>query len=141
MSDTLTRKKSVFLARATPVASEKEAKENVKHLVTTDKKASKANHNITAWRIRNDAGREVQNSNDDGESAAGGKVLTLMQMMDVWDVMVVVTRWFGGIKLGPERFRVINAAAKDALDKGGWNKPRKQESDGNDKGTKKKKKR
>jgi putative IMPACT (imprinted ancient) family translation regulator len=30
--------------------------------------------------------------------------LHLMQLMDVWDVMVVVTRWYGGVHLGPDRY-------------------------------------
>jgi putative IMPACT (imprinted ancient) family translation regulator len=45
-----------------------------------------------------------------------------MQLMDVWDVMVVVTRWYGGIQLGPDRFRIINTAAREALVQGGFAK-------------------
>ena len=33
--------------------------------------------------------------------------------------MVVVTRWFGGVQLGPDRFKQINRAARDALEKSG----------------------
>lgn len=47
--------------------------------------------------------------------------------MDVWDVVVVVTRWYGGVKLGPDRFRIINAAARDALVKGGFEKAQSTE--------------
>lgn len=50
-----------------------------------------------------------------------------MQLMDVWDVVVVVTRWYGGVKLGPDRFRIINAAARDALVKGGFEKAQSTE--------------
>jgi putative IMPACT (imprinted ancient) family translation regulator len=35
-------------------------------------------------------------------------------------VLVVVTRWFGGIHLGPDRFKHINQAARDALEAGGF---------------------
>jgi putative IMPACT (imprinted ancient) family translation regulator len=42
-----------------------------------------------------------------------------MQLMDVWDAMVVVTRWYGGQKLGPRRFAVINTVARDAFVRGG----------------------
>jgi len=35
-------------------------------------------------------------------------------------VLVVVTRYFGGIHLGPDRFKHINQAARNALDKGGF---------------------
>lgn len=38
--------------------------------------------------------------------------------MDVWNVIVVVSRWFGGIHLGPDRFKHINSAARDVIIKG-----------------------
>jgi uncharacterized protein (DUF1810 family) len=118
----ITEKKSVFLARAAAVSSPNEAKSYVTHLLATDKKAAKATHNITAWRIRGANGATYQDCDDDGETAAGGRVLHLMQLMDVWDVMVVVTRWYGGIQLGPDRFRIINTAAREALVQGGFAK-------------------
>jgi hypothetical protein len=90
----ISEKKSVFVARIAAVASPNEAKSYVTHLLATDKKAAKATHNITAWRIRGANGATYQDCDDDGETAAGGRVLHLMQLMDVWDVMVVVTRWY-----------------------------------------------
>lgn len=42
-----------------------------------------------------------------------------MQVMDLWDVMVVVTRWYGGQKLGPRRFALINMAARDGFVRAG----------------------
>ena len=65
-----------------------------------------------------------QDFDDDGENAAGGRLLTLLQTMDVWDVLVVVSRWYGGVKLGPDRFRIINSLAREALVEGGWTKSR-----------------
>jgi putative IMPACT (imprinted ancient) family translation regulator len=50
-----------------------------------------------------------------------------MQVMDVWDAMVVVTRWYGGVQLGPRRFALINAVARDGLVKAGLVKEEKQE--------------
>ena len=90
------------------------------HLLDTDKKVAKATHNITAHRIQSDNGVTFQDCDDDGETAAGGRLLHLMQLTDVWNVMVVVTRWYGGQKLGPARFGIINTVAKDALAKGGF---------------------
>ena len=34
--------------------------------------------------------------------------------------MIVVSRWYGGVHLGPDRFRIINETARDALVKGGF---------------------
>ncbi|KAJ5586243.1 hypothetical protein N7450_006030 [Penicillium hetheringtonii] len=115
LSDVVTEKKIDFLGSSRPVAV--------------------ATHNISAWRIKqkkggastgSDSGETiVQDYDDDGETAAGGRLLHVMQLMDVWNVLVVVSRWFGGIHLGPARFRLINDVGRDALVKGGF---RREES-------------
>lgn len=120
LSSPITEKKSVFVARAATVSSPAQAKLYLLHLVSTDKKVAKATHNITAWRIKGSNDSTYQDCDDDGENAAGGRLLHLMQLMDVWDVMVVVTRWYGGVHLGPDRFRLINTAARDALVQAGF---------------------
>ncbi|KAK1538278.1 RWD repeat domain-containing protein [Colletotrichum paranaense] len=120
VSDPFVELKSVFLARAAPVTSPEQAAGYVQHLIATDKKVRSASHNMTAWRIRGPNGTSFQDCDDDGETAAGGRLLHLMQLMDLWDVMVVVTRWYGGQKLGPRRFALINSTARDAFVKAGW---------------------
>jgi hypothetical protein len=120
IAPTITEKKSIFLARAASVSSPAQAKQYLAHLLATDKKAARATHNMTAWRIRGPNETSYQDCDDDGETAAAGRMLHLMQLMDVWNVMVVVTRWYGGIHLGPDRFRIINTAAREALVLGGF---------------------
>lgn len=122
LSDPYTELKSTFLARAAPVASPAQASSYVSHLLATDRRARAATHNITAWRIRArgpdgtpTTASSFQDSDDDGETAAGGRMLRLLQLMDAWDVVVVVTRWYGGQKLGPRRFAVINSVAREAV--------------------------
>lgn len=101
LSDVMTEKKSVFLGRAAPVTSLPQLQGFLDHLVATDKKAAAATHNISAWRIRpqQESGERgettVQDFDDDGETAAGGRLLHLMQLMDVWNVVVVVSRGMG----------------------------------------------
>ncbi|PNJ81020.1 IMPACT isoform 2, partial [Pongo abelii] len=51
----------------------------------------------------------------DGETAAGGRLLHLMEILNVKNVMVVVSRWYGGILLGPDRFKHINNCARNIL--------------------------
>ncbi|KAE8380773.1 aromatic amino acid aminotransferase [Aspergillus bertholletiae] len=147
LSDVVTEKKSVFVGRAAHVTSLEQAQAYLDHLLATEKKVAAATHNISAWRIRqqkpsNGKGETaemiVQDCDDDGETAAGGRLLHLMQLMDVWDVVVVVTRWYGGVLLGPDRFRIINAAGRDALMKGGFVKESTPAA--NEKGKKKGKK-
>lgn len=154
LSDLVTEKKSVFLARAVRVTSVGQAQAYLDHLTATDKKVAMATHNISAWRIKQkkDAGARgtenctgpeavetvIQDYDDDGETAAGGRLLHVMQLMDVWNVLVVVSRWYGGIHLGPARFRLINDVGRDALVKGGFDQ--KQNTAGPEKGKKKGKK-
>lgn len=112
-------KKSVFLAHALRVTTAAEAQSAIKNLLL-DKKLKKATHNISAYRIARPNGTTVQDNDDDGETAAGSRLAHLLQVMDVTDVVVVVSRWFGGVRLGPDRFRLINMAAREALVLGGW---------------------
>lgn len=129
LSETVIEKKSIFIARCCAAASKEEAASSLTHLLSTNKKVASATHNITAWRMQNaDNGTVVQDCDDDGESAAGGRLLHLMQLMDVWNVVLVVTRHYGGVKLGPDRFRIINAVARDSLVKGGFAKSEEEKS-------------
>jgi hypothetical protein len=136
-----TEKKSLFVARACSVASPSHAKACITHLLASDKRVAKATHNISAYRIRaypagssdsdssgKPPAREVcyQDCDSDGETAAGGRMLHLLQVMDVWGVVVVVSRWYGGVKLGPGRFAVINQQARAVLAKGGWVREREK---------------
>lgn len=134
VSNIVTEKKSVFLARTCSVNSPDQVQSYISNLVATDKRAAKATHNISAYRIRSHSlhtSTELvfQDCDDDGEDAAGGRLLHLLQIMDVWGVLVVVSRWYGGVKLGPDRFRIINAVARDALVTGGWLKGEKNKRD------------
>ncbi|KIW92646.1 uncharacterized protein Z519_06493 [Cladophialophora bantiana CBS 173.52] len=127
LSDPLTVNKSTFVARACPVRSLDEAQSSISHLLSSNKKVASATHNISAWRIQSANSQTgavitIQDSDDDGETAAGGRLLHLMQLMDVWNCMVVVTRWYGGVKLGPDRFRLINQVARESLVKGGFSR-------------------
>lgn len=119
-SEVVTELKSVFVARCAFVSSPHQAKQHLQYLLDTDRKVRSATHNITAWRIKGENGVTYQDCDDDGETAAGGRVLHLMQLMDIWDAMVVVTRWYGGHQLGPKRFSIINAVARDALVRAGF---------------------
>ena len=92
LSDVVVELKSVFIARSATVSSPEQAKLYLQLLLDSDKKVRSATHNITAWRIQGENGVAYQDCDDDGETAAGGRVLHLMQLMDIWNVMVVVTR-------------------------------------------------
>lgn len=122
--------KSTFLAHVAPVTSPATARRYVEQLLASDRRIRDATHNMTAWRIRGEGGSSYQDCDDDGEAAAGGRLLHLMQLMDLWDAMVVVTRWYGGQKLGPRRFAVINATAKDGFVRAGMVPDKEKEKKG-----------
>ncbi|XP_037080155.1 protein IMPACT-like [Pollicipes pollicipes] len=61
------------------------------------------------------SGAFQQDCDDDGETHAGARMLHLLEILAVRDVVVVVSRWFGGILLGPDRFRHINNATRGVL--------------------------
>ena len=126
LSDMVVDMKSTFVAHVAPVSSPQQANAYLAHLLSSDKRIRSATHNITAWRIHGADGKSsYQDCDDDGEAAAGGRVLHLMQLMDIWDAMVVVTRWYGGVHLGSRRFAVINAVARDGFVKAGMVKEAK----------------
>ena len=116
----VTVKKSVFQAHVCSDVRSVEDVEIVMRVLLQNKKIREATHNILAYRIsRREEGRSeefYQDSDDDGESAAGGRLLRLLVLADARDVVVVVTRWYGGVHLGPARFHVINSTAKTALE-------------------------
>ncbi|PVZ98990.1 hypothetical protein BB558_005004 [Smittium angustum] len=112
------KKKSIFIGFVAKVKSEKEVQE-FKGKLLKNPRIEKATHNILAFRIKLDNGYYAQDNDDDGESAAGKRLLTLLVNIGADNVAVIVSRWYGGIHLGPERFKLINSAARSALELAG----------------------
>ena len=62
----------------------------------------------------------LQDFHDDGEGGAGIKIMHLLRDSNVRNVVVIVSRWFGGMLLGPARFMYITDAARGVLNQGGY---------------------
>ena len=75
----------------------------------SNKKYAKATHHTWAARLSND-GQIWEIKTDDGETGAGGVVLRILQKKNLTNVIVAVTRWYGGKKLGPDRFKHVQDA-------------------------------
>jgi len=108
-------KASRFIAIATPVSSEPEAKDKLDSIL---KSYHDANHHCYAYRL-GPAG-DVYRINDDGEPSgtAGRPIHGQIQSHGFSDVLVVVTRYFGGTKLGvPGLINAYRTAAEEALSK------------------------
>lgn len=89
--------KSRFIAQVSRVETEEEAQEFIQVI---KKKHWNATHNCSAYLIgEND---QIQKANDDGEPSgtAGVPILEVLKKRNLKDTVVVVTRYFGGIKLG-----------------------------------------
>lgn len=89
--------KSRFIAYTSHVETEAEARDFV---TAIKKKHFDASHNCSAWVLGADSSQ--QKSNDDGEpgGTAGNPILEAIKQHGLTNVVVVVTRYFGGIKLG-----------------------------------------
>lgn len=104
---------SRFIAQAYPVESEEEVKEIVAGL---KKEFHDARHHCFAYRIGLDGSR--WRANDDGEpsGSAGRPILGQIDAAGLSDILVVVIRYFGGIKLGiPGLIRAYKSSTADAL--------------------------
>ncbi|XP_076185934.1 protein IMPACT isoform X2 [Aptenodytes patagonicus] len=111
----ITDRRNTFQAHLAPVVTPRQVKRVLEKLYE-NKKIASATHNIYAYRIYcEDKQTFLQDCEDDGETAAGGRLLHLMQILNVHNVLVVVSRWYGGILLGPDRFKHINNCARNVL--------------------------
>jgi uncharacterized YigZ family protein len=104
---------SRFIAFAIPVESEEEVKELVAGF---RKEYHDARHHCYAYRIG--AGGETWRANDDGEPSgtAGRPILGQIDSAGLSDILVVVVRYFGGIKLGvPGLIRAYKTSSAEAI--------------------------
>ncbi len=110
-------KKSRFIAYVKPVETEDEANE----FIAAIKKMNKdARHNVPVFVLGE--GQEVQRYSDDGEPSgtAGVPILEMIKNMGLTNLAVLVTRWFGGIKLGTGGLvRAYTHVAQKAFDEAG----------------------
>lgn len=94
----ITVKKSKFICNLIKIETQEEAEDQIKKI---KKKYHDARHNCVAYRVQeNDT--IVEKASDDGEPSgtAGGPMLNILQKNNLCNVLVVVTRYFGGILLG-----------------------------------------
>lgn len=98
VSAELVEKKSKFIANLFYIESREEAEDIIK---MQKKKYYDARHNCYAFRVLGEDGI-IEKSSDDGEPSgtAGAPMLNILSKMEITNVLVIVTRYFGGILLG-----------------------------------------
>ena len=110
-------KKSRFISLVFPVNTETEAEAFLHQVKEAHKDAT---HNVFAWQVG--ISKTLQRCSDDGEPSgtAGRPVLEVIKQNGLVNVLVVVTRYFGGIKLGAGGLiRAYSQAAREGLAKAG----------------------
>lgn len=112
----IVEKKSKFIANIFYVETSKKAEEIIKQV---NKKYYDARHNCYAYCIKNQE-EEVKRFSDDGEPSgtAGAPMLNIIEKNNISNILVIVTRYFGGILLGTGGLvRAYSEATMKALEK------------------------
>ena len=112
----LSLKSSTFVARATTLTSPSQRPALLASLMSSVPHLKTATHN--AWAYRSSDARTgfvSESSHDDGETGAGALLLRTMRDLGATDTLVVMTRWFGGVMLGPDRWRLMRNVVAAAL--------------------------
>lgn len=108
-------RKSKFVGYVAKVASLDDVRSVLATLRSVRRIASATHPCIYAYRFTDASGVTHIDCDDDGEHGAARKLVFLVEQLRVFGFIVVVTRWYGGILLGPDRFKHIAAVARDAL--------------------------
>lgn len=117
VSSQFEEKKSIFIGHVKRVYSEDDAKNFINKIKNEQKEAR---HNVYAYVIGQNMG--IQRYSDDGEpqGTGGVPVLEVIKKNEITDVVVVVTRYFGGILLGKGGLvRAYSKGAAMAINDGG----------------------
>lgn len=107
-------KDSKFIAHVVVNISSLDRINKFMSILLSDKNYAKATHSMYAYRIETDTYID-ENRNDDGENGAGDVLLNVLKYFEAINVLIVVTRWFGGTLLGPKRFSIISDTSKTLL--------------------------
>jgi putative IMPACT (imprinted ancient) family translation regulator len=107
--DIIIDRKSKYTVVWTSIKSKEDADKFMKNLVTDDY-YRKATHNTYAFRVKLENWSILEWKNDDWETWAGMCILRELQRENAIDLLLVVTRYFWGIKLQSDRYKhVINS--------------------------------
>lgn len=105
----LTDRGSKYAVSGAPVTTRAEIDAVLSDL-KSDRSYAKATHNTWAAQLPT-GGLKA----DDGETGAGMVILRMMEREELRDHVIIVTRWYGGKKLGGDRFRRVQDAVREYL--------------------------
>ena len=107
----VTERGSKYAVSGCPVESRADVDAALKAL-KRNKKFAKATHNT--WAVVLSDGTPLKG--DDGESGAGLVIVRMLERAELTDHLIVVTRWYGGVKLGGARVRRVQDCVAAYLD-------------------------
>ncbi|GMI34294.1 hypothetical protein TrCOL_g13846 [Triparma columacea] len=121
-SEQIVSKGSVFVASGIKIRDAQDVVPLVEFHSKKDSRHRKATHHMYAYRILM-GGVLYHDNSDDGEDGAGRKIAELLNNMmkageeqgEERGVLMIVSRWYGGVKLGPKRFAHIANAAREVM--------------------------
>ena len=116
---TIRDRKSKFVAHVAPIKKPADVYGIVDILLQDGRIASAAHPTIWAYRIADDSDVVQMDCCDDGETGADKKLTFILESHNVSGWVVIVTRWYGGIHLGPDRFKHIASVAFNTLAQAG----------------------
>ncbi|NXJ93763.1 IMPCT protein, partial [Corythaixoides concolor] len=111
----ITDRRSTFQAHLAPVVTPRQVKRVLEKLYE-NKKIASATHNIYAYSLLCSCTlAKTWEAERSLLSSANYKYQCTIDILNVHNVLVVVSRWYGGILLGPDRFKHINNCARNVL--------------------------
>ena len=117
-SESISDRRSIFLAHVSTLLTPSALPTFLRHL-TSLKALKGATHCMYAYRvveIQPDLSRTLHvGQRDGGEKGSGERLSRLLEALQCENVVLVVSRKYGGVKLGSDRWRLISMVAKDAL--------------------------
>ena len=122
-TDPIRVQKSLFVGYACRIQSQDEIDQAFQQLLSDVPKLSSTTHNIRAGSFYHDQAIDEKTgqprlqiySHADGETGADKTLEYLLSVQNHANVFVNVARWYGGIKLGPKRFKIISQVARNAI--------------------------
>lgn len=116
-------RRSIFLAHASTLPTSSALPNFISYLTSLPalKRATHCMHAYRVIEIRPDLSRILHvGQHDGGEKGSGERLSRLLEALQCENVVVVVSRWYGGVKLGSDRWRMISTVAKDAIRRAGF---------------------
>lgn len=119
-SQPVTLKESTFIVRAISLSKPSERAAKMQALFERYPSLKDASHNAWAYRVNAPtnlfgATTVKEESFDDGESGCGSFLIKNMREMATVDTLVVMSRWYGGVMLGQDRWRIMRDCLKNAV--------------------------